>query len=855
MPPRATDSLRTSADDVRHYLALLFPDAPPDAWVVVSWLTQTKQFRSQWFRIKEGKQLTAFVVQHASTVSTYVGLGLRDPDLPGHDGSRGTSAHVISINALWMEYDHSGGQHAARNLPPADALLPWLTRRPQRFSLLVDSGGGIHSYLLFKEPWLLETPDERHRAARLLQRFQRTMSLQAAEEGWHVDNTSDLARVLRPAGTLNHKSTPPQRVRILHEDPIRYNPSELEEAPWMLDDAGMATPDAMRHPPGVAHHTFPETHVEPILEGCAWLRHCRDDADSLPEPEWHAMLGIVVRCHNGEALGHAWSAPYHTNTHQYSYQETQRKLQQVAHDERTAYTCGHIAEKWGGSAFCHACQHWPHLKTPLHLGEIRSADPLDPLTHAPGGSPGHPSTNGVSAPRQNPARLLRASQSDPERQSAWYMQDIQPYTSKVGTVQANNTTIMTFLRNHSFWQGKLWWDDMANKPMYGADAIDDHVVTEIGALFGARHQLPISNDRLLLRCLAACCWQVRKDPLQDWLGTLSSWDGVPRLDTWLEHCAGVTGNAYHSFVSRILMVSMIARAFSPGCLYRNVIVFEGPEEYRKSTLVANLVPFKAWHISLTSSFENKDVPMLIQGIWVAELSELDSLTRTEETRLKSFISETEDAYVPKWHLFRVAPKRRTIFVGTTNESSWLKSATGNTRFFPVKIFHPMDVEYFVGIREQLFAEAMIVYHDNPRTWWELPTQAQEQAILEREERRQASVYESDLGLWLETGRFVDAAQQINAQLDYGKGQDPSDPLASRTSLTPGAPPLVPVPYKTTWAEIATGFLRLDTPEKWKDMNLQKQVAHALKALGWRQYTTRHNGVGLRLWAKEPPKVV
>lgn len=810
-----TPALTTHSRQVQQYLVDLFHNAPPEAWLVVSWLTDKREFLSRWFRIKDGKKATACIVAHAKHCNVYTPLGLRHAGCTGTQG-RGTSEQVAALSGIGLDFDDQSGSHALHQLPSRSQLLAFLQALPFQCSLIIDSGGGLHVYLLFKELWILGTAEERKQASQLMRRVQRTVQHFAALQGWRVDPTANLSAVLRPVGTYNFKYDPPRLVTLVHEDPIRYNPSDILEAPWLAQVEDTYMPEK---PKG----TYPVTQFEPIVQGCAWLRHCRDDARSLPEPEWHAMLGIVVRCENGETIGHAWSQPYHTDTHQYSHSETQRKMQRVANDERAAFTCGYIAEQLQATAFCRACEHWGHIKSPLRLGEVRYDDPSDPLAGVPGGGFEHPHPNGVRAPATHSPRV---SSADPERHAAWYTQDIQPYANKVGLVQANNTTIMTFLRNHSFWQSKFWWDDMANKPMYGEHAIDDHVVTEIGALFGTKHHLPISNDRLLLRCLAACCWQVRKDPLQDWLLALPGWDGVPRLETWLEACAGVTTSAYHYFVSRILIVSMIARAFDPGCLYRNVIVFEGPEEYRKSTFVANLVPCKPWHISLTSSFENKDVPMLIQGIWVAELSELDSLTRTEETRLKSFISETEDAYVPKWHLFRVAPKRRTIFVGTTNESSWLKSATGNTRFFPVKILHPMDVEYFVSIREQLFAEAMTVYGDNPRTWWELPTQAQEQAILEREERRQASVYESDLGVWLETRRFVEAQRQ--------------------------AVPVIPVPYETSWAEIATGFLRLDTPEKWKDMNLQKQVAHALKALGWHHKSTSRDGVRVRLWAKEPP---
>jgi hypothetical protein len=38
------------AQEVQRYIELLYPDPPPDAWLVVSWLTPAKEWHSQWFK-------------------------------------------------------------------------------------------------------------------------------------------------------------------------------------------------------------------------------------------------------------------------------------------------------------------------------------------------------------------------------------------------------------------------------------------------------------------------------------------------------------------------------------------------------------------------------------------------------------------------------------------------------------------------------------------------------------------------------------------------------------------------------------------------------------------------------------
>lgn len=807
----------TTPAGLHRYLDLLYPGAPDDAWVVVSWFTPGSDvWASAWYHAADREGLIACIATHAATAHVYLGLGLRHPRCMPSATTRGTSADVLAIGALWIEFDHREGSHAAANLPTVPELRRFIDELPFSFSLLVDSGGGFHGYCHFKELWILDNEQERAKAALLLQRFQRTLQLRMAEHGWHVDSTADLARVLRPPETWNHKTSPTLPVTILEETPIAYNPSDLDDAPWM------ATIDDMYIPPPAQHNgAFPPTALAPIVAGCAWLQHCQTDAARLPEPEWYAMLGIVGRCIDGEAQAHVWSAPYPG----YDARKTAHKLKHALEDAGPR-KCHGIRYSCNADAYCANCSHWGRVVSPIVLGMPRTAPTDDPLgSTLPAPAPVGWGRNGVAAasPQDTPNPLT--GMRDPEQASAWFQEQVKLYENKKGIIAANNTTIMAFLQNHSYWQGKLWWDDLANKAMVGEQPLTDALVTQIGALFGKKHALPIQNDRHLARCIEASCIEHRRDPLQDWLMALPGWDGVPRLHNWLIDCAGVIATAYHQYVSAILPISMIARAFDPGCLYRNVIILEGPEEYRKSTFVAALVPFKSWRLSLVSSFESKDVPMLIQGIWIAELTELDSLSRTAETRLKSFISDTEDAYVPKWQIFRTAPKRRTIFVGTTNEHTYFRG-TGNTRFLPVRIEHPIDVEGFLEQRDQLFAEAMLWYGDHRETWWSMPEEVRLEANLAREERREVSIYEGDLGIWLATERFK-TARELGA-----------------TSI--------PIEHETTWAEIATGFLRLDTPEKWKDMNLQRQVGSALKALGWSQKVGKREGKSVRVWRYEPP---
>jgi hypothetical protein len=398
------------------------------------------------------------------------------------------------------------------------------------------------------------------------------------------------------------------------------------------------------------------------------------------------------------------------------------------------------------------------------------------------------------------------------------------HAKKHGGLVQDVGNVSLILEHHEYFRGQLWWDDVRSRPMFGGMIIDDDTIVGIARWLGTEETLSVTNLRLVERCVLSRCRVNKRDLLQAWLLQLPAWDGIPRLSTWLTTYAGVEPTAYGQDVARVLILEMIARAFEPGCLCRYVVILEGPEGCGKSTLVQALAG-DDWYVVLSIGLETKDAHMMLQGVWVAEMAELDSLSRTEETRLKAFITMGHDSYIPKYSNFRASYPRRAIFMGTTNEESYLKGQTGNTRFLPVKVTKQIDVDGFRAIRNQLFAEALTLYCSGT-PWWQMSPEGDAAAQEERERRRLVNVYEEGLEAWLETERFTLVALDNNQPVRFVKNE-------------------------TSWMEIARWFLKLQTPAEWKDKGLQMQIAQALKALGWHVFPTTRQGRRVKLWVKTP----
>jgi len=110
-----------------------------------------------------------------------------------------------------------------------------------------------------------------------------------------------------------------------------------------------------------------------VFEKCAFMRHCRDNAATLPEPFWYALISNIVLCADGKEQCHACSRAYTG----YSAAETDAK---IAHAITAAkpHTCAYIQQTMGFN--CGGCM--AGCKAPIALAVITKADAVKNLLEA-----------------------------------------------------------------------------------------------------------------------------------------------------------------------------------------------------------------------------------------------------------------------------------------------------------------------------------------------------------------------------------------------------------------------------------------------------------------------------------------
>ncbi len=207
-------------------------------------------------------------------------------------------------------------------------------------------------------------------------------------------------------------------------------------------------------------------------------------------------------------------------------------------------------------------------------------------------------------------------------------------------------------------------------------------------------------------------------PVKDYLEALK-WDGINRVDHWLtDHCEAEDTPLHRAFARKFL-ISAVRRIYEPGSQADHMLILESEQGRKKSTYLRTLFS-PAWFTDEVDVLGSKDSAMQLNGVWGVELAELDSMHRSETTRVKAFITRRIDRYRPPYGRHVVEMPRQCVFVGTTNKDHYLTDDTGNRRFWTVRC-HRLHPELLEETRDQLWAEAYALYRSG------------EQPFLDRED--------------------------------------------------------------------------------------------------------------------------
>ncbi len=259
--------------------------------------------------------------------------------------------------------------------------------------------------------------------------------------------------------------------------------------------------------------------------------------------------------------------------------------------------------------------------------------------------------------------------------------------------------------------------------------LQDHDVTEAVSWYNSFGVVPRRND--VGHVLVALAMRNNFDAYIEHMDAKPTWDGKRRLNTWLfRYCGSWPRDPKEwriiSAYGRKLFLSMVARCYDPGCMARLVFMFEGNQNIMKSLFVEAIGdPFFATMTGKNLDLSKSDSHSILNGAAMIEIPENVLARRNDSETMKAYFAlKYSKVRLPYGHS-HVILKRRNIFSITLNpgaDKKHLNDPTGASRYCPIEcgvgksLDWKIDLEGFISVRDQLFAEAIVAYK-NGEKWW------------------------------------------------------------------------------------------------------------------------------------------
>ena len=202
----------------------------------------------------------------------------------------------------------------------------------------------------------------------------------------------------------------------------------------------------------------------------------------------------------------------------------------------------------------------------------------------------------------------------------------------------------------------------------------------------------------------------RFHPVREYLDGCS-WDGVPRVETLLIDYLGAEDNEYTRAVTRKTLAAAVARIYRPGCKFDYMLTLQGRQGLGKSKFIGKLGG--PWFSDTFGTMQGKESYEQILGVWIVEVGELAGMRKAEVDAIKLYLTKQTDRFRPAYGRRLQEFPRQCIFIGTTNETQFLRDTTGNRRFWvvatPNEPAHDMETDLTPETVRLIWGEAVELY--------------------------------------------------------------------------------------------------------------------------------------------------
>ncbi|MCP3961158.1 MAG: hypothetical protein GY719_25205 [bacterium] len=363
--------------DAIEFLRAFFPDPikPGRLWL---WTRTHRNGNEHSYWCYGHREAARLIEKFRRTRDLYIGAALQDARLAlriarrrrsrATLGSiRGNAATATAIPALWARIPIGSRGALPGDHQAAYRALEALDLAP---SVAVSTPRAAIFFWLLDKLWVIDDEHERARAQHLLYRLQWALDQRGVDLGWRLPPDGDLARLLRlPAGPKENTSLILERFPLGPSD-ARYRRGDFAHLPE--PPPAEAPHSTSPLPDGAPASRQEPLELDPIYDGCSYLRACFDHSGTLDTKAWRAALTLVAPCFGGRERAHDLSSA-HPGYDEYATDDEFARALRAPHGPRT---CDFFAHRLGGfDEHCSVCPHFGKIHSPADLGRRKGDTP------------------------------------------------------------------------------------------------------------------------------------------------------------------------------------------------------------------------------------------------------------------------------------------------------------------------------------------------------------------------------------------------------------------------------------------------------------------------------------------------
>lgn len=315
---------------------------------------------------------------------------------------------------------------------------------------------------------------------------------------------------------------------------------------------------------------------------------------------------------------------------------------------------------------------------------------------------------------------------------------------RTGMILSTRNNALIVLENDPNLKGKIAFNEFTHRPYIledlpweNAEAGGSWTDDDESALF---HYLEsvygIDSPGKVRDALGVIMKKHRHHPVREFLDSLE-WDGIDRLETLLIDYLGAEDSVYVRAVTRKTFTAAVKRIYQPGCKFDYMLTLIGPQGVGKSYILNKLGG--DWFSDSLTNVQGKEAYEQLQGVWLIEMGELTATRKADNEAIKHFLTKRIDSFRVAYGRHTSDFPRQCIFVGTTNDKTFLKDRTGNRRFWPVEVMQQeptLSIWKHLNKEEirQIWAEAKHYYLDDEKLY--LTGKLEDEAKKRQEEHRE-----------------------------------------------------------------------------------------------------------------------